>query len=435
MTELDARSVPADETSRAALAAGGLQYRLADPGSEAEIGNVFRAILRGFTVAEPNDEVLQTGIGNLSMSRLVGVYDAASAQPDLPVGTAECWVTPLTIPGGELPMWAITGVTVAATHRRRGIATALVEGELRAAAAAGLPFAGLTVSEPTIYARYGFGPATWQSHWTVDARRAGWIGPDPAGSVQFLDPEALAAALAEVHERSRSSRIGELGGIGRRWRQLAGAGPEETNDRASVRGVGYFDPDGALRGAMAYRVAASDDDWTRQRLEIRHLVGETADARAALWRYALQHDLVGTVTAHTRPVDDPLPWMIADTEAAKATTQDKGWLRILDLPRALAARSYRAPLSVVLRVKDRLGFAEGTWRVEADGSGFCGVAPAPGAEPDIVLGVSELSSLYLGGASASALAEAGRLHGDATAIAQLELALRTERAPHLSFSY
>ena len=56
-------------------------------------------------------------------------------------------------------MWAISMVTVAATHRRRGIARGLLEGELRAAASAGVPMAGLTVTEATIYGRYGFGPA------------------------------------------------------------------------------------------------------------------------------------------------------------------------------------------------------------------------------------------------------------------------------------
>ncbi|MFP3813618.1 GNAT family N-acetyltransferase, partial [Bacillus sp. SIMBA_005] len=77
-----------------------------------------------------------------------------------PVATTNAWVTPLTIPGGgELDMWAISMVTVAATHRRRGIARSLLEGELRAAVSAGVPMAGLTVSEATIYGRYGFGSA------------------------------------------------------------------------------------------------------------------------------------------------------------------------------------------------------------------------------------------------------------------------------------
>ena len=53
------------------------------------------------------------------------------------------WVTPMTVQGGaHVPMWAISAVTVAATHRRRGIARNLLEGELRAAAQPGLPSPG-----------------------------------------------------------------------------------------------------------------------------------------------------------------------------------------------------------------------------------------------------------------------------------------------------
>ncbi len=438
MMQADARTVDLDQVSFDRLRSGGLDYRRVDASDEAALDDMTRAIARGFIEEDPSEETVIAARPGQAGRRLVGVFDPASPQSGLPVATVGSWIAPVTVPGGELPMWAVSEVTVAGTHRRRGIARAMLEGELRAAASAGVPIAGLTASEATIYGRYGFGPATWHTRWSVDTRRAAWAGVEPEGAVQYLDRDAAALALDELHERTRASRVGEIPGWPQRWQQISGAKPGEPH-ATSVRGVRYVDAGGVLRGAMAYRIVESDADWARSRLEIRHLIGETPEARAALWRFALQHDLVGTVTAELRPVDEPLPWLLADARAATQTIGDHGWLRILDLPAVFETRSFAAPLDVVLRVADPLGFADGVWRVEAsaDGAGRAAAVPRTGAEPeaDIELGVAELSSLYLGGVSARSLAEAGKLRGDASAIARLDAALRIAGEPFLSIWY
>lgn len=434
MMQPDAQTVDLDQVSLEQLRNEGLDYRRVDPADEPALDNLTRAIARGFIEEEPSEETVIAARPGQAGRRLVGVFDATSPQAELPVATVGSWIAPVTVPGGELPMWAVSEVTVAGTHRRRGIARAMLEGELRAAAAAGVPLAGLTVSEATIYGRYGFGPATWHTRVSVDTRRAGWAGVEPEGAVQFLDRDATAVALGELHERTRNSRVGEIPGWPLLWQQISGAKPGEPH-AAAIRGVRYIDGGGELRGAMAYRIIESDEDWARSRLEVRHLIGETPEARAALWRYALQHDLIGTVIAQLRPVDEPLPWLLADARAAKLKTADHGWLRILDLPAVIAARSFAAPIDIVLRVADSLGFTEGVWRVEAAADGAGRATAVPGAEPDIELGVAELSSLYLGGVSARSLAEAGRLRGDAAAIARLDAALHIAGAPFLSIWY
>ncbi|WP_336658594.1 GNAT family N-acetyltransferase [Leucobacter sp. USHLN153] len=434
MTHIEVRTVALDGTSAERLAAGGLEYRQVDAADDAALDGFIRAAARGFLEAEPSSEALVPARAALEGRRLVGVYDDASPQRDLPVATVCGWATPLTVPGGEVPMWAISDVTVAPTHRRRGVARAMLEGELRAAADAGLAIAGLTVSEATIYSRYGFGPATWQTRWKIDTRRAGWVGPEAEGSLQFLDQEGTAAALGELHERTRRSRIGDIAAWPERWRQIAGASPGEPH-ASRVRGVRFVDGSGAVRGAMAYRIVESDADWARSTLDIRHLIGETAPARAALWRFAIQHDLIGSVSADLRSVDEPLPWMLADSRAAERKVADHGWLRILDVPAALSTRTLAAPLAITMRVTDPLGFADGVWLLEADGAGSCRVRAIGSDESDITLGVAELSSLYLGGASARALAEAGKVSGDADALGALDAALRADSEPFLSISY
>ena len=125
---------------------------------------------------------------------------------------------------------------------------------------------------------------------------------------------------------------------------------------------------------MAYTLDDVPGDF-RFAMSISLLAAVTPDALTALWGFALQHDLVDRVIADLRPVDDPLPWLVKDPRGVEVVVHDHGWLRILDLPAALSARTYRAPLDIVLRVDDPLGFAEGSWRLTID-DGSATAAPA-----------------------------------------------------------
>ncbi|MFJ4173922.1 GNAT family N-acetyltransferase [Microbacterium sp. NPDC089696] len=435
MTLIDAREIPADPASADRLSTDGLDYRVIDTTDAAESESFQRAVSRGFLGPEQTAEALAFGTPTFESRRNIGVFDGAA--PDgRPVATVDSWVTPLTLPGGgELPMWAISGVTVSATHRRRGIARALLEGELRAAASAGVPMAGLTVSEATIYGRYGFGAAVPVARVAVDTRRAGWTAPVAPGRLEYIDRETLAAELGAVHERARGSRSGQIPGWTARWEQMSGLAPADT-DRDRVRGVRYRDTAGEVRGAIAYTLAEGTGDaaW-RHTLRVRLLVAETAEASAALWRFALQHDLVDRVEADLRPLDDALPWLVHDQRGVTQTVHDHGWLRILDVRSALTARRYSAPVDLVLRVTDPLGFTTGDWRLRVDATGAAEVEAVEGGTPDAELDVSALSSIYVGGVRAASLFGAGRIVAAPDTIAALDRAFVSLPAPVLDIWY
>lgn len=434
MSLLDARGVPADQRSTDRLAEQGLHYRRVDIGDAAQARAFQRAVARGFLGAEPNDETLEHQRAPFEARRNIGVFDGGAGSDALPVASINSWVTPMTVPGGgELAMWAISAVTVAATHRRRGIARALLEGDLRAASASGVAIAGLTATEATIYGRYGFGAAVPVARFTVDARRAGWAGESPGGRLELIERESLAEELADVHERARTSRSGQIQGWQRRWDGLAGLAPSDS-DRDRVRGVRYIDDAGRTRGVMSYTLREKGDSFVFE-LHVRMLVAETADAVAALWRFALQHDLVGEVTADLRPVDDPLPWLVADTRAVTQVVHDHGWLRILDVPAALTARTYSAPLDVGIRIEDDLGFADGAWRLRVDGSGSARVDPEHTVDPDVTMSAAALSTLYAGAVRPSTLHAAGRVHGAAETIELMDRAFTAYPAPTLDIWY
>ena len=439
MTAHDWQSLPTDPTSRQALAESGLDYRLVDTSDAAAFGDYLQAGHRGFLGPDATDEQLGATREALAFRRTTGVYDSTTPNPTLPVATVNSWIAELTLPGGHgIPMWAISNVTVAPTHRRRGVARALLEGELRTAADAGVPIAGLTVTEATIYGRFGFAPAAFASDWTIETARAGWRGMRPEGRIDFIDRERLNAELPALHERVRRTQPGEVNGWPGLWRKISGTTAGQEHAR-KIRAVRYADAAGRTRGIAVYRLSDEGPDFTKHELTLNFLLTETADAYAALWRFVLEHDLVSTVQAPLRSVDEPVRWMIADQRAATVTTSEHHWLRVLDVPRALAARRYLAEGEFVLRVLDPLGFADGTWmlRVSADGEGSVEVASAEASTvaPLITLGAAELAALLLGGVRATTLRAAGRIEGDADAVAALDRSFAAIETPWLALWY
>lgn len=437
MHSLDARTVPADPHAQQRLQASGLDYRVVDATDPVAARAFARADARGFLDPEPDDAAVARARETVIDRRNIGVFAPGAAPDALPVATVNSWITPMTVPGApgaHLPMWAISSVTVSATHRRRGIARNLLEGELRAAGAAGVPVAGLTATEATIYGRYGFGAALPVARLQVDARRAGGIALPASDrvTVEYLEPEALATALDAVHERTRLTRVGDIAGWPERWRRMAGLAPDDEKARA-VRGVRAIDPAGTTRGVLAYTLDELRDDFGAD-LRVRHLDAETPEALRALWAFAVNHDLIRTVHADLRAVDDPLPWLVANQRAVQTAVHDHGWLRVLDVPAVLRSRTYRAPLDVVLRVADPLGIADGSWRLRVDADGV-GDVQSTHVAPDVELGVGALGSLFLGGVSAPALHAAGRLAATAEVAAAWENAFGLPVAPSLSIWY
>ena len=85
--------------------------------------------------------------------RSIGAWDG-----DECVGTAGAFTFRLSVPGGaSVPAAGVTMVSVAATHRRRGVLTSMMRRQLDDVRGWGEPLAVLTASEPEIYGRFGYG--------------------------------------------------------------------------------------------------------------------------------------------------------------------------------------------------------------------------------------------------------------------------------------
>ncbi|WP_181408931.1 GNAT family N-acetyltransferase [Schumannella soli] len=428
--------LPVDAVSAGRLAERGLHYRLLDTADESAYAAWIRADERGFHGPASNDEQNAFSRAAMGSRRTTGVWDPQSVLIAEPVATVNSWPVELSVPGETtVGAWAISSVTVSPTHRRRGIARSLLEGELRTAQRLGLPIASLTVSEATIYGRYGFGPATTAADWRIDSRAAGWLGDEPDGRIDFIPVEDYARIAFALHEAARTARPGEVDGWPERWRQFAGLRPGD-GDAAGVRTVQYRE-DGEVRAAAAFRVV-EEPQREEHSVRVLHLDSTTPSARLGVLRFLLSLDLVTRVDASLLSVDEPLRWRLADQRAAEVTVRDHEWLRILDVPRALEARRFSGAGRFRLDVSDDLGLATGRWLVESDADGVVRVGDA-GHDDDAPLlrtDVATLGSLYLGGVAVTTLADAGRTAGsDAEAVLIADRVLRSTVAPFLSFWY
>lgn len=399
-----------------------------------ELMDPWRSVVsRGFLDSQPTDEQLQAFFDRNKDYRLIGIYDPQTTVPEMPVATLGAWGARLTVPGGELESFAVSAVTVSPTHRRRGLLRSLLGGELRTAARAGFPIASLTVSESGIYGRFGFAPAALAAEAEISVRQAGWAGPEPDGRIDFLTREQGRAIADDLHERVRAGRPGEVDHRAGAWDQVFGTMPG-AEKAGALRVVQYRSPAGQVDGLAVYTVIENEESFSDSTLDLHRFIAATDDAYAALWRFLLSLDLIGTVRASGLSVDEPLWWMVADRRAARVSVHDHHYLRILDVPAALQARRYERADQVVLDVADPLDIAGGRFQLTTTESGTATARPADSSvAPDVRLGIADLSAMLLGGVSAITLAQAGRLRSDDPArVARLFAGSVT---PLLSFWY
>ena len=136
------------------------------------------------------------------------------------------------------------------------------------------------------------------------------------------------------------------------------------------------------------------------------LCAATPAAEIRLWRFLAELDHVTTVTASDRPVDEILPFVLTDGRHARRTAgSDFVWVRPLDVPGLLAARTYETSGRVVIEVVDPLGLAAGRFVLDASPDGATCAATTEAAE--VTMPVRTLGAASLGGTRLSRLHEAG----------------------------
>lgn len=332
------------------------------------------------------------------------------------VATAAAFPLRLTVPGGDLAMAGLTCVTVSPTHQRRGLLRRLLAAHLADAEAAGEAVSGLYASQGAIYGRFGYGVAAESDELSV-------VGPVVAPAVPddlaLLDPEAAARRLPSLDRAAAATRPGMYvrDDAWWRWRRIADR-PFARRGRSARRFLVARRGDRDTGYAIYRQRPGFADGQATGVIDLEELVGLDARAEATLWHAVASIDLFPTVEYDNAPVDLGLTWRAVDPRRVmRRRRRDTLWLRLHAPGVALAARRYAVEDTLVIAVDDPLAPST-RWRL-AVVDGRADVTPTA-ASPDLVATAAALGALYLGGASAAALARAEHVRGEPAAIARAD---------------
>lgn len=373
--------------------------------AEAERDAFVNVDTHAFGVTMP-DELVPIQREEYARSRNIGTYDG-----DELVGIATAYAYRLSVPGATLPTAAVSWVGVLPTHRRRGVLRALMSHQLRAVHEAGdEPLAILWASEPQIYGRFGYGLATRKFSVTVPRDPHALVpgAPvDPELRLRLVDAgdwELTAGVYADVaRQRPGMPERDEA-----MWVDAARDLPALRHGNSELRCVVAEDSTG-VRGYARYATKQTfDDAFGAGTVSVREVLATDPPALAALYRYLFDLDLMGTTSLWNVPVDGPLLHWLANPRKARPALGDALYVRLVDIGRALAGRTYSDDVDLVLDVSDSTcPWNAGRWRLTGGRDGATCERTAD--EADLALDVVDLGAAYLGGTDLVELANCGRV--------------------------
>jgi len=321
------------------------------------------------------------------------------------VAHAAAYTRDLTVPGAVLPAAHVTLVGVAPTHRRRGMLTRLMHHQL---AQIPEPIAVLWASEGRIYPRFGYGVASQMLSLEVESREVRLPAPAAPGRVRTVPADAARPHLRSVYEAVRADQPG-LSSRDERWWGRRLDDPPWRREGATTLRVTLHDSDSGPDGYVLWRARG---EWgtggPQGEVRVAETLATSWQAYLGLWRFLLGIDLTRSVTVRLTGPDEPLLWLVDEPRRLRVTQGDGLFIRGVDLPAALAARRYAAPVDLVIEVSDPLltGNA-GRWHLVGGPDSARCVRTDRAA--DLACGIAELGAAYLGGTKLAALAGAGRV--------------------------
>ncbi len=345
----------------------------------------------------------------MEAERVVAAFDG-----ETPIGSAAAYTFRLTVPGGEVAAAGVTAVGVEPGHRRQGVLRSLMRQQLDDVRGRREPTAILWASEGAIYQRFGYGLATLNGTFEVDRSKTAWARPwAPAGRMRLVDEKEALTTFPPVYERMRVTTPGALTRTEGWWRWGILRDAEHSRHGAGPKFRYLYEVDGRAEGYAIYRVKGDwDERGPKGQLMVAEAIALTPRAGRAIWGFLFGVDLVRTTRANHVPVPHPLLLEMADPRALGLTIGDGLWVRLVDLPAALAARRYGAAGEIVLEVTDAFcPWNGGRWRLTATGEPGSAVATITrtDAPADLAADVADLAAAYLGAFRVSDLARAGRV--------------------------
>jgi predicted acetyltransferase len=395
-----------------------------EPARDRDWDDIFRVVQTAFLYSH-SDDVSAAERSYIEIDRtLVARRDGEV------VGSASIQTRRLAVPGGLVPAAHITLAAVSPTARRRGILTGFMHRMFEGALAAGEPIAVLWASEGRIYQRFGFGLASTSLSFTIDRTDVRLTVPPPGGRLREAEPKALRDELVSVYDRVYPSRPGWSERAPNHWDYRLADLKEWRQGGAEMRAVVHYDDSGAADGYALWRpVRRWSESGPAGEVRVVEHVAANPPAYVALWTYLLSIDLTRTAHMSLAAPDEPLLHAVSDPERLNARLGEGLWVRVLDVPAALAARRYLTDIDLVLEVTDHaLPANAGRWRLTGSPTGA--TCSATGDDPDLSCDIRALGAAYLGGTALTTLAGTGQVvEHTPGALARADAALRWYPGP------
>ncbi len=138
--------------------------------------------------------------------------------------------------------------------------------------------------------------------------------------------------------------------------------------------------DGRPVGYALYRLAqegSTPETWTKT-IRVVEAVGIDDAATRDVWRFLLQIDWTDRVAAYHLPVDHPLPLLVDRVNKLRLSVWDALWLRVVDVPAALAGQDVRVGRPRHRRGRVRPALPRERRHVDGRGWGRTPRPPPPG---------------------------------------------------------
>jgi GNAT superfamily N-acetyltransferase len=324
----------------------------------------------------------------------------------------------LSVPDGEgagraVPVAGLTWVGVHPDHRRRGLLTAMLRHHFEQTRREGVHLSALHASEPQIYGRHGYGLASLELRVEL-GRGTTFTAPeleDEAAQIttrlHTITDEGMAARRRRVDRDLLATEVGTILGDEEFYVSMGHQSPEDKLRDGEPPRVLFALRDGRDVGYVVFK---RTHKWPNARpaatVDVSPVSGGPA-TRLALLRRVVDLDLAGSIKVDGISGSDPLlSWVQGPRALSEVHPYDSLWVRLVDLPEALAARGYEADGDFVVEAEDAAApWNAGRWRIRVkDGAAE---ATRTDDEAELTLPVSALGAAYLGGTNLAELARAG----------------------------
>jgi predicted acetyltransferase len=342
------------------------------------------------------------------------------------VASAAAFTRDLAVPGGTVPAAHVTMVGVVPTHRRRGLLTRMMARQLSEVAE---PVAVLWASEGRIYPRFGYGMATPRVSLSIDTGEVRLPPPAAAGRLRTVPVDKARPEMQRVYDAVWRDRPGWSSRDDRWWARVLADPPGQRLGATEQRVIVH---EGAA-GVDGYARWRTKGDWTQAGPQGTVIVHEVVTAHPQvhleLWRFLLSIDLTRKAKLSLGGVDEPLLHLVDEPRRLGATLGDGLFVRIVDLPGALAARRYATGVDLVLEATDPLREGNaGRWLLT--GGPDRATCMRTDRSADLTCDIADLGAAYLGGTTLGALGAAGRVREQRPgALAVASAAFGWHRAP------